>query len=131
MEDAPRNPMLSAWTRRADAMLHLTFAAAAGDPLALMTLGHQHYFHSYKKEDQTSYPWPTNNAATNGANGAADGANAVNGANGADGADGGAGNGDGGVDDGVDGGAGVDDAAVNDASVGLDEGGSFVTKSCR
>ena len=114
--------MLSAWTRRADAMLHLTFAAAAGDPLALMTLGHQHYFHSYKKEDQTTYPWPTNNAATNGANGAANGANAAadDGVNGADGGDGG------------DGGAGaVDAAAVNDASVGLDEGGSFVTKSCR
>ena len=118
--------MLSAWTRRADAMLHLTFAAAAGDPLALMTLGHQHYFHSYKKEDQTTYPWPTNNAATNGANDAANGANADNGAG--DGADDGGGADAAGVDGGAD---GVDDAAVNDASVGLDEGGSFVTKSCR
>jgi len=125
--------MLSAWTRRADAMLHLTFAAAAGDPLALMTLGHQHYFHSYKKDDQTTYPWPTNNAATNGANAAANAANGAKGADdGADDAgDGGDGGGDGG-DGGVDGGAdGVDAAAVNDASVGLDEGGSFVTKSCR
>ena len=56
MADAPRDPMLSAWTRRADAHLHLSFASAANDPFALMTLGHQHYFHHYEKDDQTRYP---------------------------------------------------------------------------
>ena len=57
MEDTHAHPRLRAWSRRADAMLHLTFASVAEDPAALMTLGHQHYFHGYEKSDQTSYPW--------------------------------------------------------------------------
>ena len=37
-------------------MLHLSFASASNDPLALMALGHQHYFHHYNKQDQSTYP---------------------------------------------------------------------------